>query len=125
MQRQTDRQKRGAAGEQLAAEYLRKRGVQEIRRNYRCRYGEIDLIAQDGQTLVFVEVRYRGSVRYGRPEETIGIQKQRRITAAAALYLAQHGHSQSARFDVVAITDTPGQRTIDWIRDAFSASHGF
>ncbi len=82
--------------------------------------GEIDLIAQDGQETVFVEVRIRKSARFGSPEETVGQQKQQRIRTTAQVYLQQCRQIDTAcRFDVVAITGTPDNYVLEWIRDAF------
>ena len=77
-----------------------------VARNYRCHTGEIDLIAKDGETLVFVEVKYRRGNRAGRPEEAVDFRKQKKISQTAAWYLKEKGLSLDTpcRFDVVAIT---------------------
>jgi putative endonuclease len=106
----------GGDKERVACEYLEGSGLRLVARNYRCRVGEIDLIMRDGDTLTFVEVRYRASSRFGTPAETVGPKKRQRLAAAAAHYLACHPTSLACRFDVVAIT---GADEIDWIRDAF------
>ncbi|GAB0147490.1 MULTISPECIES: YraN family protein [Marichromatium] len=107
----------GAAKERLAERYLRARGLTTEARNHRCRYGEIDLVMRDGDTLVFVEVRYRRSERYGSPAATVDARKQRRLAAAAAHYLQRHPTMLCCRFDVVAIS---GQDQIQWVKHAFS-----
>ncbi|MFI4953220.1 MAG: YraN family protein, partial [Burkholderiales bacterium] len=77
---------RGAAAEALAAEFLQARGLAIIERNYRCRGGEIDLIARDGETLIFVEVRLRSSAAFGGAAASITAAKRKRLTFAAAHY---------------------------------------
>jgi putative endonuclease len=106
----------GNACEDLAAEMLVRRGYRVIARNYRVPGGEIDLVARDGPTLCFVEVRARRSGRFGAPEETVGAVKQRRLRLAAEQYLGAHPVAMAGcRFDVVAI-DANGLRLI---KDAF------
>jgi putative endonuclease len=94
----------GKLGEQLAATYLQKRGFKIIERNFHARYGEIDLIAQDKDTLVFVEVKTRSSDQFGSPEEAVTARKLRGIMQTAHVYAAMH-HAESLpqRIDVVAI----------------------
>lgn len=107
----------GSAYEAVAASYLTARGYRVLERNFRCRQGEIDLIARDGRYLVFVEVKYRRSLAKGDPAEAVGPAKQKRIRQAAAFYLYSRGLTcdTPCRFDVVAIT---GEETA-LIRDAF------
>ena len=110
----------GRSGEDLAQDYLRKQGYKIIERNYHCRYGEIDLIARDGETLVFVEVKSRRSTAFGTPEEAVGAAKQKKISIVALWYLAERNiHDTAARFDVVSILLTGRSRKIELIRDAF------
>jgi putative endonuclease len=108
----------GRRAEDAALAYLGERGLRAVERNFRCRAGEIDLIMRDGACLVFVEVRYRSSDRYGSPAESVSARKQARLLAAAQYYLQMHpGQRELAmRFDVVAVR--PGSR-IEWISDAF------
>lgn len=106
----------GRDKEQLAERFLRARGLRTLARNYRCRPGEIDLIMRDGQTLVFVEVRFRRSARYGTAAETVGRVKQHRLAQAAAHYLQRHPSVLPCRFDVVAIT---ADTDIQWVKHAF------
>jgi putative endonuclease len=103
--------------ERLACAYLRDSGLRLLERNYRCRRGEIDLVMRDADTLVFVEVRFRASTRFGTPAETVDVHKQRRLAAAAAHYLQHHPTSLPCRFDVIAVSGTD---RIDWIRNAFN-----
>ncbi len=88
-------------------------------RNHRCRLGELDLVAVDGATLVFVEVRLRSRDTYGDAAQSIDAAKRRRLLAAARHYLLVHRCDCPVRFDVVAL-DGPGGTRIRWIRDAFS-----
>ena len=106
--------------EDLVAELFRRAGMRILARNWRCRHGEIDLIAEEGGTLVFAEVRYRGNSQFGGAAESITEAKRSRIVAAANLYLA--GRPQAdCRFDVLLLDALQGGR-IRWIRNAFSAS---
>jgi putative endonuclease len=107
----------GDAKERLAEDYLKRRHLEPIARNHRCRFGEIDLVMRDGETLVFVEVRYRGSDRFGSPAETVDRRKQQRLAAAASHYLQAHPTVLSCRFDVVAVS---GRDRIEWIKNAFA-----
>jgi len=107
----------GADKERLACAYLGSRGLRLLERNYRCRRGEIDLVMREADTLVFVEVRFRASSRFGTPAETVDLQKQRRLAAAASHYLQQNPNNLPCRFDVIALS---GANRIDWIRSAFN-----
>src|SRR5688572_20839730 len=96
---------KGRRGEDRAAALLRDRGYAVVERNYRCPKGELDVIARDGDTLVFVEVRTRADARHGTALETVRAGKQRRVAAAAAHYLAvRRPVFTRCRFDVLAIT---------------------
>ena len=108
----------GYSAEQLAADFLSQRGFQLIERNFTVKGGEIDLVCDDGGTLVFVEVRARKSSDFGAPEETITSAKRRRIVLAAKLYLlTKQIEERACRFDVIAIDGDQ----ITHIPDAFSA----
>lgn len=100
-----NRRRTGAEYEQKAAEYLKSLGWRILERNFRCRTGEIDLIALEGAVLVFVEVKYRRSSAYGNPAEAVDARKQRTICRVADYYRMRHGISEdcSVRFDVAAI----------------------
>ncbi len=110
----------GQRGEALAAGYLRRRGAVILQTRYRCREGEIDLIARDGDTLCFVEVKARTNIALGLPREYVGRQKQERLRAAAARYLGEEGLDCPARFDVAEIyIDPKGKKYINYIENAF------
>ena len=108
----------GSAAEALAASLLAEAGLEIIVRNYRCRHGEIDIIARDGDTVVFVEVRSRGGDAYGGAAESITPAKRDRLLKTARHYLARLGRLPSCRFDAVLITARPPRR--EWLRDAIS-----
>lgn len=112
---------RGAAAERAAADWLSARGLTIIERNYSCRRGEIDLIAWDGEHLIFAEVRYRSRSDYGNPEETVDRNKQRRIIAAAQWYLLQQPQYEEypCRFDVLVNDGAQTDGHFNWIQDAF------
>jgi len=94
----------GATGEELARRHLEGQGARILAQNFRCRSGELDLVAQDGPTLVFVEVKERHGSSHGDGHEAVGFGKRRRVVRAARLFAARHGLSESAiRFDVVSI----------------------
>ena len=98
------KQVRGAAGESVAAAFLIDLGYREVVRNYRCRYGEIDLIFRDGDEYVFVEVKTRYSLRYGYPEASVSRKKLQTIQACAQWYLLQHETVEVPwRIDVIAL----------------------
>jgi len=95
----------GTAYEKLAGNYLKQQGYEILEYNFRCRMGEIDIIARDGEYLVFTEVKYRSSSRTGSPLEAVDIRKQRVISKVASYYCLTHGYGEGkpCRFDVVAI----------------------
>ncbi len=110
----------GAKGEVLARRFLEKAGYRIIDQNYRTRFGEVDLIALDGITLVFVEVKTRSDHSFGAPQEAVTRQKQQRIIRVAQYYLSSHQENERpVRFDVVAITDSLPVN-IELFKDAFS-----
>ena len=109
----------GARAEELCAELLRVSGLRVLARNWRCRHGEIDLVAEEGATLVFAEVRYRRDQRYGGAAESVTAAKQARLVAAARLYLMRRPDAD-CRFDVLLLDSLEGGR-IQWIRNAFVA----
>lgn len=110
----------GQRGEALAAGYLRRRGCVILQTRYRCREGEIDLIARDGDILCFVEVKTRTNLSMGLPREYVGGRKQERLRAAAARYLGEQGADCPARFDVAEIyIDPRGRKYINYIENAF------
>lgn len=100
----TNKRKTGAAYEQKASAHLLSLGYEILELNYRCKMGEIDIIARDGEYLVFVEVKFRGSLRKGYPLEAISIQKQKTISKCAMYYMMKHGIvDMPVRFDVIGI----------------------
>ena len=114
----------GNRGERAAAKYLRRQGYKIVAHGNRLRPGELDLVAVDGRTVVFVEVKTRRSDRYGNPAEAVDLQKQRRLTRLAVTYLKRHGLLEyPARFDVVAITWPEDRRRplIEHFENAFEA----
>jgi putative endonuclease len=117
-----NRRQKGNLGEELAVEFLKQHGLQVQARNVRCPLGEIDLVARDGKTLVFVEVKSRFAEGYGAPQELVSRSKQRRLTLLARWYLKKHRlENQPARFDVVAISWHDARPEITWIPNAFEA----
>ena len=114
----------GAKGEDLAADLLRREGLEVLARNYRCRSGEIDIVARDPDgTIVFVEVKERRTGTHGEGFEAVGAGKRQRLVRAAQHYASRHGvFEASLRFDVVSVAwekDTP---TLRWDRGAFDAA---
>lgn len=109
--------RRGGSDESLAAAFLEREGLKILERNYRCRFGEIDIVATAGGILVFVEVRARRSEDYGGAAASITAAKRRRLLAAARHYLAARGAERACRFDAVLIRGE--ERRIEWLIDAF------
>jgi putative endonuclease len=117
------RQRLGRRGEEIAARRLEAEGYRVLTRNYRCPYGEVDLVAKEGDCLVFVEVRTRRGDEWGTPEESVTKAKQLRLLKVAQNYLDEHGSwDVDWRVDVVAIdVDERGRvRRLDVVRDAVS-----
>lgn len=112
----------GKQAEDLAKQYLQKHKLKLITQNYHCRRGEIDLIMQDQQTLVFIEVRYRKNARFGSALESVDHKKQAKIITTAEHYLLQSKHDYiDYRFDVIAMMPMTNsdQPEITWIKNAF------
>ena len=113
----------GAWGEALAAEYLRKKGYTLVASGYRCRFGEIDLIARNRKFLVFVEVKLRKSANFAAAAEYVDGRKQEKIKTTAAMYLSQNPTGLQPRFDVIEIYAPAGTQTarpeIHHMEDAF------
>lgn len=101
----------GRWGEALAAQWLERRGCVLLAANWRCRFGEIDLIAEDGEFLCFVEVKLRKSDSYGRGAEAVDRRKQERLRTTAQLYLMEHPTDLQPRFDVVEVYAPQGRDT--------------
>lgn len=112
----------GRGGEAAVAAYLKKRKIKVLETNYVCRLGEADLVARQGDTILFVEVKTRSSDTYGTPAEAVGPAKQRKYAAVAAFYLAEKKLPDSAvRFDVAEVTDG----VVNYIENAFFAPSKF
>lgn len=109
----------GKAAEDRALQFLAKRGLRLVARNFSIRQGEIDLVMRDGCGLVFVEVRYRSQTGFGSALESVDRRKQGRLLKAAEAFLLQHAECAGlpCRFDVVGMG--PDQGKIEWIQDAF------
>jgi putative endonuclease len=112
--KRTPRQITGAAGEDLALEYLQQKGWSLVERNFRCKGGEIDLVMQDKATLVFVEVRKRAASRFGDAAASVTPRKQARLIIAAQVFLQRYRQWPPCRFDVIAIDDIE----LSWIPNA-------
>lgn len=111
----------GKKAEELACAFLEKQGLTLIEKNYRCFCGEIDLIMQDKQHVVFVEVRSRSRTEYGNALESVNYNKVRKIIHTATYFLQYKKwlYKVSSRFDVVAIHPIDGEMKLEWIRGAF------
>lgn len=116
-----DRRQRGARVEAAALEHLKRAGLREIAFNAHFRRGELDLVMRDGDTLVFVEVRYRQDPRFGGGAASVDLRKRRKIASAAQAFLLAHPAYANApcRFDVVEAEGDPDAPQLRWLRDAF------
>jgi putative endonuclease len=115
-----ERQLLGAEGERAAEKFLRGQRYVIVERNYRCRSGEVDLIALDGRAVVFIEVKTRTQLGFGNPLEAVDRRKQRQIVRAAQYYLAQNRlHDRDTRFDVVGVWREDGQVRCELVKNAF------
>ena len=111
---------KGDAGEELTVKWLKRRRYKILERNYSCRWGEIDVIAQKGEVLCFVEVKTRAAASFGRPAEAVDVRKQQRILKTANVYLAQYPCDFQPRFDVAEVVLDDGKcREINYIENAF------
>ena len=107
---------RGRNAEDAALRFLQARGLRLIERNYRCRFGEIDLVMRDAAQIVFVEVRMRSSSRVGGASESITAGKRSRLLTAARHFMSAHHDLPACRFDAVLLD---GDTRIEWVRNAF------
>jgi putative endonuclease len=113
----------GKEGEDLASAYLVRRGYRIVERNFKCVYGEIDLIAWEGKTLVFVEVKSRSSAKFGGPEGAVNLRKQMKISRVAADFLTTKKCWDSpCRFDVVSIVNEAKKPSVTLFKNAFEAA---
>lgn len=110
----------GSEAENIAAIYLQQKGLKLVAKNYQSRYGEIDLIMQDGRTLVFIEVRMRSNNNFGGAAMSITPSKQQKIIRTAEHFLQTHGNA-SCRFDVILMSKASND-SIEWLSNAFDAS---
>ncbi|MFA5371299.1 MAG: YraN family protein [Sideroxydans sp.] len=111
--------KAGAQAEQTAAKFLQQQGLQLLQTNYRCRFGEIDLILQDDATLVFAEVRLRSRCDFGGAAASIDAHKQHKLILTARHYLSRVSPLPLCRFDALLLTDAADAARIEWIKGAF------
>jgi putative endonuclease len=113
----------GAHWEDAALAHLVAGGLKAVTRNFSCRFGEIDLILRDRESLVFVEVRYRDDARHGGGTLSVGAAKQARLVRTASLYLQAHPELAAlpCRFDIVGCSGSASQPAFEWIRSAFEA----
>ena len=110
----------GRAAEQFAARHLESRGCQILAERYRCRFGEIDIIAKEGSCVAFVEVKARRRLEFGEPSQAVDWNKRRRLIATARHFLRRQGSpGSSCRFDVVSVRIRDGRASATWLRDAF------
>jgi putative endonuclease len=118
-----DRRSRGTAVEAAAREHLVEAGLRPVAANANYRLGEIDLVMLDGDTLVFVEVRYRRDVRFGGGAASVDVHKRRKLVRAAQMFLQRHRRyaDGACRFDVVEADGDPEAPRLNWLRDAFRA----
>jgi putative endonuclease len=115
----TQKGEQGKLAETLAQNLLESNNLTLLQKNYHCRYGEIDLVMQDKSTLVFVEVRFRNSERFGGALESIDTKKQNKLRITAQHYMQKHNNKLNARFDVVILSSLSDQNKINWIKYAF------
>ena len=120
-QRSLNSRQSGAQWEKTAESYLRGQGLKLLQRNFSSRFGEIDLIMEENDTVVFIEVKYRKSSHHGSGAEAVTYHKQNRISRTAGWYLMMNSHraEQNCRFDVISIDPQKSDQSISWIRDAF------
>jgi putative endonuclease len=110
----------GKCGENIAIDFLKKNGYRILENNFRCRFGEIDIIAMEGKNISFVEVKTRTDNRFGSPKSAVDFRKQRKLSKMALLYLTQKRLiDYPARFDVVSIRKIDRQTDIELVKNAF------
>lgn len=109
----------GKLAESLAQHLLEANQLVLLQKNYHCRYGEVDLVMQDKNTLVFVEVRFRTSEKFGGALESIDTKKQNKLRITAQHYMQKHNNKLNARFDVVTLSSLTDKNKINWIKYAF------
>jgi putative endonuclease len=118
------RQKAGEKGEAIAVRQLKKNGYKILETNYLTKLGEVDIIAKDKGTIVFVEVKARRSVHFGSPKEAVSIRKQKKISMVALYYLKTTNQmTMKARFDVVAVNLNRDHPRVEIIKNAFELAY--
>jgi len=116
----SDNKKTGKIGEDIAIDFLKKKGYKIIERNYKCVFGEVDIVARDRNDIVFVEVKSRRSEYFGDPTDAVDFNKQKKISKIALNYLNEKRlDNHDARFDVIAIKLSPNGNTVELIENAF------
>ncbi|QRK06149.1 YraN family protein [Archangium violaceum] len=117
-----DRKEYGDEGEEVAVRFLEQQGYRVRARNYSCRHGELDVVAEHGETLCFVEVRMRSTAVWGDPSHTVSFSKQRKVVKAALHYLAVHRlRDRMLRFDVISVVGRGERATVEHLPGAFDA----
>ena len=116
-----NKRKTGTAYEVIAANYLKKQGVQILEMNYKTSHGEVDIIGKQEDTLIFIEVKYRKDASFGQPWEAISIEKRRKISVVAKQYVFLEHWKKQIRFDVISICGIE----ILWFPNAFESYIGF
>ncbi len=111
----------GNGSEDLACRYIEQQGCSILERNFRCKLGEIDIIARDGSYLCFIEVKFRNDNSFGEPKEAVNYSKQRRISNVSRFYLYSKNVSFDIpiRYDVIAVSVNEGIFSFEWIKNAF------
>ncbi|MDD2247598.1 MULTISPECIES: YraN family protein [Proteiniphilum] len=109
----------GWKGEDAAVNYLKSKGHRIVKRNWKCHGYEVDIISEEGEYIVFVEVKTRTSTEWGNPEDSIGKHRMRRMIQAAGIYLKMNCIDKPARFDIVAVVWNKQQFELEHIEDAF------
>ena len=118
-----ERKQYGDEGEEAAVRFLEARGYRVRARNFSCRYGELDVVAEHGDTVCFVEVRMRSTAVWGDPSHTVSFAKQRRVVKAALHYLqTQRLREKMIRFDVISVVGRGERATVEHLPGAFDAS---
>ena len=117
-----DNRARGRLGEEEAEKFLRRQGYKILRRNFSCRSGEIDVIAEQGGELCFIEIKALATREFGGAIEALTATKRRRITKAASFYLTRHPEDRPSRFDVVAMDLEGSEWRFTLVQNAFEAS---
>ncbi len=114
----------GTLGEDIAVDYLRRKGYVLLERNWRSGHREIDIVARQGDTIVFVEVKARANVSYGRPEDAVTRRKMHLLVVAADAYLRLNAIDWEVRFDVITVTGTPQNPNVKHYEHAFRPGIG-